>query len=711
MKKIFTLLLFITLTTTIFAQVATPSFTTATGTYYNPFNVEITGENIYYTLDGTTPTTSSTKYTAAIKISEFNKSTTIKAASYTNGQWSEVVSATYELKVAAPVFSVKGGVYEKLTDNNGLKFTCETTSAKIYYNQKGGDPKESGEKVYGALALSVLNTKTIKAVAIVTVKGKEYYSDIVSEHYVISPIALFVTAKNMLDGKYAIYGNNVVASSFMENTATDNLKIVEADILKNKYIETCEFNGFTFTKENNSYIIQDAYDRYLYTGNGDKFNASKNKPATGATWSVSIDNNTSAATIKNTSSNKIIAYNKESENFGLYTENEIAGSIILPKLYKETEYPTITITPEAGDTVSILEKITVTCESGIIYEEPDFYTYAYYNIGWDYTKQEFYEIVEIDENTIEFIFDEPIKNTNEYKIVFPAGVFTLDPDGLAQTNKELIAKYTVLSKDILEITLANPANKDEVTSLQHLLFEFNQDIDIKITDAVITDKKGNEYPLTVSATDAWGGACGKNTLCLMSKSPITEAGEYTFVLKREYINATENKNLTIKNDIKYTFIINEALKIKSITPNNSNIYDSVDKITIVLNKNAMHENLAEIIVKDSKNNSYTFTKEQGTAEEATTLVFTTSTPLIDAGTYTFTIESNVIYCENTSSDIYETESIPETTFTFVIKQATSIKGIDATNKTVEIYDLTGRRIDNISRAGIYIINGKKVLKH
>ena len=44
-----------------------------------------------------------------------------------------------------------------------------------------------------------------------------------------------------------------------------------------------------------------------------------------------------------------------------------------------------------------------------------------------------------------------------------------------------------------------------------------------------------------------------------------------------------------------------------------------------------------------------------------------------------------------------------------VEKETAIKGVEIENGNNSIYDLTGRRIEKIARAGIYIINGKKVL--
>lgn len=702
MRKIFTLLLLVAVATTMLAQTTPPSFTTAAGAYYNPFSIELTGNNIYYTLDGTTPTIESTKYTNAISVSEFGTTTTVKAASYANNTWSEVVSATYELKVAAPDFSVKGGVYEKLTNEEALTLSTETSGATVYYNDRGKDPKTEGSKLYGSL--SILATRTINAVAFVTnSKGEKVYSDVTSEYYVISPIALFTSTNDVADGKYLINSNNKIAYSFYDHTNSGNFNMKDVTVL-NKYIETNEFCAFSFTSTSGGYNIQDAYGRYLYMNNN-TLCASSSKPSTGAVWSIS-SNKTSGATIKNTSTGKIIAYNSQEAAFGLYAENETSGKK-LPVLYKNIEYPTITITPEDGDTLSEFSKFTVTCDAFLDYQET-YKLFAYYKVGFDNTKNGFDYVDFIDDNTIEFSLEEPIKSSNDYSIVFPANIFTIDPDGLNKKNKEIIVRYTVESKEILEVTYANPANNETADSLQYLYFEFNQDINTNITNAAIKDKKGNEYPLTISAIDAWGSACSGNALCLKTEEPIKSSGEYTFVLKKEYVSAKENSKLTIAKDQTYKITVVEGLKISSITPNSSDIYESVNSITISLNKAIFHTNLSEIIVTDSNNKSYTFTKTT-TEEETTSLTFTTATPLTDAGTYSFTIEGNVIYCENPNSDINEIESIPETVSTFIVKYPTSIENIDAEKEDTAIYDLSGRRINKISNAGIYIINNKKQL--
>lgn len=98
--------------------------------------------DIYYTLDGTTPTTSSTRYTAAIPISSVNNKT-IKAISY-NGETSSAVpknTATYD------------------EDANTLA-VATTASGTICYTDNGSDPTASST-AYSA-AITVVSGKTYK---------------------------------------------------------------------------------------------------------------------------------------------------------------------------------------------------------------------------------------------------------------------------------------------------------------------------------------------------------------------------------------------------------------------------------------------------------------------------------------------------------------------------------------------------------------------
>jgi inhibitor of cysteine peptidase len=105
--------------------VKTPAFSPAPGTYSSLQTVTITcatsGATIYYTTNGTTPTASSTKYTAAVSIAA---STLLQAIAITNGMANSLVSAG--------VYTITGSntyVSNTNTDTDGNGYPDEIKTA------------------------------------------------------------------------------------------------------------------------------------------------------------------------------------------------------------------------------------------------------------------------------------------------------------------------------------------------------------------------------------------------------------------------------------------------------------------------------------------------------------------------------------------------------------------------------------------------------
>ncbi len=651
----------VTYTAPAASAVATPTFSVEAGAQYNPFSVEISAEEgatVYYTLDGTEPTTESAVYSEAIAFNEFGTSATIKAIAAVDGELSNVASATYSLEVAAPVFSVKGGVYEKLTGTTALQFTCETEGAVIYYNNRGGDPKTEGSKSYGSL--SVLSTAEVKAVAYVEVEGEKIYSDVVSEKYYISAVKPFEKATTFAAGDYLIYSQGYLAQTLSETKSYDYLPqfAVEAN---GNFIETNAYYAFTFTEVEGGYTIQDTFGRYVYmTGTYNSFNLAKEMPAEGAVWTVAIDETTGEATITNVAKNKYIQYSSQYKSYGSYDKAQTNGH--MPTLYKLGEYPTMTVTPENWATVPAFEKVTITCESGIAYNETD-ENYPYYTIGWDNTPHEFDDVVTVDENTIELTFNEPIAENGDYRVVLPAGLFTLDPDGLAMPSAKVQNTIIVENLNVLEVTYANPDNGAQVKSIEYLYFEFNQEIISQISEAVITNEKGEEFLLTVTNTDGWGEQCPWNALCLKTAEPITTPGVYTFVLKEWYVYAGTDIRLT--EDLTYTFTIVEGLKITNITPANGAEVEAIEDILIEFNKEITCMAEAFYMTSDKGAEYYltpSFNDKDGNELPYNSIRLVAETPITAAGTYTLYIEDYNIG----TTDWMNMEILPAQTLTFTI---------------------------------------------
>jgi len=166
------------------SSAATPTFSPAAGTYTTAQTVTIRdatgGASIYYTTDGTTPTTSSTLYSGPIMVST---SQTLQAiATATGFSVSPVATAAYTISAVlpAPTFSVAAGNY--LTTQTVI-ISDSTAGTTIYYTTDGTTPTASSTRYTGAITVSV--TQTIEAIA---VEAGFTNSTVASAFYTISSV-------------------------------------------------------------------------------------------------------------------------------------------------------------------------------------------------------------------------------------------------------------------------------------------------------------------------------------------------------------------------------------------------------------------------------------------------------------------------------------------------------------------------------------------
>ena len=147
---------------------AAPTFSPAAGSYSTSQAVTISdataGATIYYTIDGTTPTTSSTKYTGAITVSATETLEAIAVETgYTN---SAVATAPYTIgstALPAPTYSPVAGTY---TTSQSVTISEATSGTTIYYTTDGTAPTTSSAKYSGAITVSA--TETLEAIAVET---------------------------------------------------------------------------------------------------------------------------------------------------------------------------------------------------------------------------------------------------------------------------------------------------------------------------------------------------------------------------------------------------------------------------------------------------------------------------------------------------------------------------------------------------------------
>jgi uncharacterized repeat protein (TIGR02543 family) len=130
---------------------------------------ETEGASIYYTLDGTDPTSASTEYTEGTPVTipgESGVTTTLKAIGVKEGLTdSDILTVSYEVSdtvVAMPTASPSGGVVSAGTQ---VTLTCTTDEATIYYTIDGTTPTSIGTEYTAGTPITINVATTIKAFA------------------------------------------------------------------------------------------------------------------------------------------------------------------------------------------------------------------------------------------------------------------------------------------------------------------------------------------------------------------------------------------------------------------------------------------------------------------------------------------------------------------------------------------------------------------
>ena len=127
------------------------------------------GATIYYTIDGSTPTTSSTKYTEPFTLSVDATGINAIAAFTTDGSDASGVAEYVLAKLAPPVLAQSGTtitITKPTTEEDGTTALEGPDAVSVYYNLSDTDPTASSTLSTGSITLSeTLNTTTIKAIA------------------------------------------------------------------------------------------------------------------------------------------------------------------------------------------------------------------------------------------------------------------------------------------------------------------------------------------------------------------------------------------------------------------------------------------------------------------------------------------------------------------------------------------------------------------
>jgi RHS repeat-associated protein len=227
------------------ATTATPAFSPVAGTYTSAQTVTITdstnGSTIYYTADGTTPTTSSTRYTSAIVVSATE---TLKAIATASGKTnSAVASAVYTLQVPTPTFSLPTGSY---AGSQTVTISDTNSTATVYYTTNGSTPTTSSTRYTSAILVSA--TETLKAIAVVT-------------GYTNSAVASVTYTISTTPGALNVYLSQPGAqSTSVTGAITETFDALSTGIHTSVYVSTAGIGSYTGSSANPFAIL--AHDVY-----------------------------------------------------------------------------------------------------------------------------------------------------------------------------------------------------------------------------------------------------------------------------------------------------------------------------------------------------------------------------------------------------------------------------------------------------------------
>ena len=176
--------------------IATPIISPSTDTGDTTITCSTTLVKIYYTTDGSTPSTSSTEYTGTIKA--LNHNTVVKAIAHKLGKYSSQASATVNISLVAPTITKSSESVDAQTAS--VTLACATANSTIYYTTNGDTPTTSSTKY--TTAFTVDHGTTVKAISVKLGRSQSASSTIY-----VTPKAPSISISTT-DGTVTITNNN-----------------------------------------------------------------------------------------------------------------------------------------------------------------------------------------------------------------------------------------------------------------------------------------------------------------------------------------------------------------------------------------------------------------------------------------------------------------------------------------------------------------------
>lgn len=381
---------------------------------------------------------------------------------------------------------------------------------------------------------------------------------------------------------------------------------------------------------------------------------------------------------------------------------------------------TFSLVSYSPTTTDKLEKIDITFEKEIINVAmpnsgmmvADLYWSSFVNIKKDVTISE-------DKKTVTLELESPITTPGQYFMDLYNGVF-ISAEGINE-NASLV--FNVVDSN--PSFSFNYEDGSKVQELGNLEITFSNVKEVKLIE---NGPKVTAY--LPGGSDIEGtAALADNKITVTFEQQFTEEGEYVFQVPAGMFTmdgvANEERLLTLTL---YTFTIT-PLEVVSVTPEVGAV-DQIEKIIVKFNQpvglyyNDEGQTLSSSIKLTCGDKEYVLYNDY--SNDMTSLTYTTdewtgtewkSNPIKEAGTYSLDLSSIVVFYAGEDgvdqwgypATIWNAYGSVEGTCTWTISGDNAIKVVAPEAGEQVIYDLLGRRVEKIAGAGIYIVNGKKMI--
>ena len=368
-------------------------------------------------------------------------------------------------------------------------------------------------------------------------------------------------------------------------------------------------------------------------------------------------------------------------------------------------------------------------------------------------------------NKITVTFDQEFTEEGYYTFVIPAGMFTMD--GVENEEYSVMVELYTFVITPLEVVNVTPV-EGAVNQISKIVVEFNQTISPSYDEywQMISREitlKGNKQDYTLTYAPSSYDVTNKmeylvnavwNGYDAYESTPVTEAGTYTLDLAsivvdyagESYIDEWgypntrwHGKNGKCEGTCTWTISgsdtpdtpapgidLTKAYRVKDVTNNkylhvgNYDVHEG--GATGGVKVEVKEENGDQIFTIEDAGNGQYYLKSleghyivcrawnvDGSKDAKSALGF----EFIDETQFYITNAKGYFKVENIEGVDYPfCDAGLDKAATWVLEEATipaGIENITASDVENTIYDITGRRIESITKAGIYVVNGKKVL--